>query len=348
MKTHGYSELLKYLKKSNSALSSLKDGKEIFESICHFIVENGVAVSSLSTYQIVDEFFNYHCHQIRVDPQAFIKTTYRIIDELKQSNSYSITKSRIAQILKETELQNVRIEDFSPILIPYKNWYRFSHSDIKTYIITKYINCIETGQFSELVTEYLWEPDDNRILDFLQNANRDKTWAFYIIPELERLLDSINFTNEQTVLLSFSDFFSVEFELLWEKKEKRFDTFSASNSESHYENLLHFCGIYFYVSEFETYFENDYQHGEVITKLSINTKIVGKLYKRVIETVPKKTSRYLLSEDSVTVFEIKLSDFLKSEENLAIARDIGMVSYVSDIVGRIKAIIENSKVQIKV
>lgn len=214
MKTHGYSELLKDLKKSNSALSSLKDGKEIFESICHFIVENEVAISSLSFYQLVDEFFNYHCQQIRVDPQAFIKTTYRIIDELEQFNHYSITKSRIAQILKETELKNVRIEDFSPILIPYKNWYRFSHSDIKTYIITKHINCLETGQFSELVTESLWEPDDNRILEFLQSANRDKIWTFYLIPELERLLHNINFTNEQTVLLSFIDFFNIEFELV--------------------------------------------------------------------------------------------------------------------------------------
>lgn len=345
LKTQGYSELLQNLKKGNSALTSLKDGKEVFESICHFIVENEVAISSLCTYQLIDEFFNYHCLQIRVEPRTFIKVVYRIINELEQLDGYSITKSRVTQILKETELQNVRIEDIRPILIPYKNWYQFSHSDIKTYIVSKHINSAEIDQFSELVTESLWEPDDFRILSFLQSANRDKTWMFYIIPELERLLDSINFANEQTVLHSFIDFFSVEFDLAWEKKEKRFDSFSSSNSESHYENLLHFCGIEFYVSDFETYFEDDYQHGDTITKLNINTKILRKLYKRIIETVPKKTSRYLLREDPITVFEIKLSDFLKSEENYSLARDIGMESYINDVIRGIKGIVKNKKAQ---
>lgn len=97
------------------------------------------------------------------------------------------------------------------------------------------------------------------------------------------------------------------------------------------------------MSDFETYFEEDYQHSDTITKLSINTKIMRKLYKRVIETVPQKTSRYLTREDSVTVFEIKLSDFLKTEENYIIAYDIGMVSYVHDIIRRIREIIERKK-----
>ena len=70
-----------------------------------------------------------------------------------------------------------------------------------------------------------------------------------------------------------------------------------------------------------------------------------KLYKRVIETVPQKTSRYLAGDDSVTIFEIKLSDFLKTEENYTIANDIGMVSYVHDIIREIREIIESKKVR---
>lgn len=118
--------------------------------------------------------------------------------------------------------------------------------------------------------------------------------------------------------------------------------------ESHYESLLHFCGIEFCVNDFEAYFEHDYQHGDAVTKLSVNTKVLRKLYKRVIETVPKKTKRYLLSEESVTVFEIKLSDFLKPEENYTLAKDIGMVSYVCDVISRIRVIIKNNKVEAKI
>jgi DNA replication protein DnaC len=343
LKTYGYTELLKDLKKNKSALSSLKDAKEIFESTCHFIVEKKLVTSKLDTYQLIEKFFNYHCDRIRVHPELFIKAAYKIIEGLEQSGHYSATKSTLVQAFKEVGTQKIRIEDFNPILIPYKNWYRFGHPDIQTYIIAKYIDCFEGDQFSKLVSEFLLEPNDHRILQFLQSANNNKIWTFYLIPELERLLGCINFTNQQTVLISFIDFFNIEFELAWEKK--KFDSFSASNSESHYENLLHFCGIDFYVSDFETYFEEDYQHSDTFTKLSINTKIMRKLYKRVIETAPQKESQYLRRGDSVTIFEIKLSDFLKTEENYTIANNIGMVSYIYDTIHRIRKIIECKKVE---
>lgn len=343
LKTYCYTELLKDLKNNKSALCSLKEAKEIFESTCHFIVEKKLVISDLDTYQLIEKFFNYHCDRISVHPELFIKAAYKIVEGLEQSDHYSVTKSRVVQAFNEVGTQKIRIEDFKPILIPYKNWYRFGHSDIQTYIIAKYIDCIEGDQFSKLVSESLCHDDDHRILQFLQSANSIKIWTFYIIPELERLLGCINYTNQQTVLISFTDFFNIEFELAWEKK--KFDSFSASNSESHYENLLHFCGIEFYVSDFEIYFEEDYQHGDTITKLSINTKILRKLYKRVIATIHPKKSRYLAREDSVNVFAIKLSDFLKTEDNYTIANDIGMVSYVNDKIRRIREIIESKKVQ---
>ena len=106
---------------------------------------------------------------------------------------------------------------------------------------------------------------------------------------------------------------------------------------------MQFCGIEFYVSDFENYFIDDYQHCDTITKLSINTKIRRKLNKRVIKTVPKKTSRYFFREDLVTVFEIKLSDFLKSGKNYALIREIGMESYIYNIVRKVKEIIEIEK-----
>lgn len=345
LKKKGNKELLNVVKKSDSCLSSLKDSREIFEGICNFIVEYNVVVNELDTFQLIDKFFKCHCNRIRVQPELLIKATYKVIEELEQSDRYSTTKSRVFQVFKEIGMQKIQIEDLKPILIPYGNWYRFSDSDIKTYIVAKYVDSFEADQFSKRVTESLWEYDNHQILQFLSSANSRKIWISYLIPELERLLRSINFTNEKTALISFIDFFNVEFELAWEKKEKKFETFSGSNSESHYENLLHFCGIEFYVSDFEIYFEKDYQHGDTIAKLSINTEITRKLYKRVVETVPQKTSQYLASDDPVTIFEIKLCDFLKSEENYTIAIDIGMVSYIHDIIQEIREIVERGKFQ---
>ena len=336
---------MKNFRKSSSALFCLKDNREIFESICNFIVKNKVVIRDLDTYQLIDKFFNYHCKRIKVQPESLIIVAYKIIEELEQSDRYCITGTRIVHTLKVNGLTKTTIEDLKPILISNGNWYRFSHSDITTYIVAKYVDSFEGNPFSKLVTESLWEHDNHRVLQFLRSANNTKIWISYLIPELERLLKNINFTNKQTVLLSFIDFFDIEFELVWEKKDKKFETFSGYNSESHYENLLYFCDIEFYVSDFETYYEEDYQHGDTITRLSINTKITRKLYKRVTVTAPQRTRRYLASEDTVTVFEIKLSDFFKTEENYTIANDIGMVSYVHDIIRTIKAIIENKKVQ---
>lgn len=230
LKAYGYAELIKDLKKNKTALANLKDAKEIFESTCHFIVINKVDISNLDTYQLIEKFFNYHCDRISVQPEACIKAAYKIIGGLEQSAHYSTTKSRVVQAFKETGLQNIIIEDFKPILIPYKNWYRFGHSDIKTYIIVKYVDCFEGDQFSKLVSESLWEHDNHRILQFLQSANNTKIWTFYLIPELERLFGCINFTNQQTVLISFIDFFNIEFELVWEKK--KFDSFSPKLTQN--------------------------------------------------------------------------------------------------------------------
>ncbi|MBB6610777.1 hypothetical protein H7F15_06985 [Pontibacter sp. Tf4] len=342
--THGYTELLKNLKSNKSALSSLKDEKEIFESICHFIVENKVTIRYLDTYQLIETFFNYHCVRINVQAELFVKAAYKIIEGLEQSNHYSATKSRVVKAFKEAGTQKIRIEDLKPILIPYNTWYRFGHSDIITYIIAKYIDCFGGDESSELVTKSLYIPYDHRILQFLQSANATKFWEFYIIPELEKLIGSINFTDQQTILLSFIDFFSIKFELAWKKKEKSFEFSSGSNSESHYENILHFCGIEFYISDFENYFVEDYQHGDNITKLSVNTNVLRRLYERVINTVPRRTSRYTSNGDPVTVFNIILYDFLKAEENYIIAEDIGMVSYVQGTIQAIRSIIENNKV----
>ena len=329
LERNGYSELLEDLRNSKSALFSLKDGKEIFERICHFVVENKIVVSDLDTYQLIDKFFTYHCSQISVQPRAFIEMLYKIIDGLEQSNDDTVTRSSVLKILQKTELQNISIEDLSPILIPDKNWYRFSHADIQTYIITKYVNGLEADRSSELVTAYLGEYDDYRILQFLQSANSIKIWKSYLVPELQRLLNSINFANQQTVLLSFIDFFDVEFALAWE--QKRLNAFLSSYSEAHYEYLLHFCGIEFYIGDLGIYFE------DAITKLSKSTKMAKELY----EHIPKKN----INKDAVMNFEVSLLDFLKSDEYYTVVQQTGMASYVNGIVESIAQVISDKNTE---
>lgn len=116
-------------------------------------------------------------------------------------------------------------------------------------------------------------------------------------------------------------------------------------SNSYYEHILLFCNKKFYVSDFETYFEKDFQDSETILRLSLNVTIVNELYKRVISTISKRKVRSIMDEKPITIFEIRLSDFLKSDENYKTLKDIGMVKYAFDLVQTIKEIIENKKVR---
>ncbi|MFN6945829.1 MAG: restriction endonuclease [Cytophagaceae bacterium] len=345
LRTHGHVELIKEVKNSKSALSSLKSNKEIFETLCHFIVECEIVVKNLDTCQLLDLYIKYYCNKNNIEKDCLIKIGFRIIEELNQTDHYSITKSKINEIIKELKLLNFQIKDLSPVIIPYKNWFRFSHSDIEKYILTKYIDFFEGEQFLRSINEFLCVPNDIKLLEFIQTANENKLWGFYIIPELKRLLKNINLINQQETILSFVDFFNIEFELAWNKKEKVFEVYTSSNVESHYEHILLFCKKEFNIHDFETYFLKDYQNEDTILRLGINTKVVNKLVKQVICTVSKKTANYCMSEEQVAVFEIKLLDFLKLDENFKIAKEVGMVSYVNDLIFSIRNIIENKKVQ---
>lgn len=345
LRTHNYVDLLKIIKDNKSALYNLTSSKEIFEGVCHFIIKNEVDIDDLDTFQLLDKFFNHHCNQIDIQRDSFIEIGIKIIAELEQSGNYSITKSAIVQILEETKLPNIHIEDFKPIVISYGNWYRFGDANIETYIKAKYIASLKDSKFSELITQSLCDPDETKLLDFLQSANKEKLWSVYIIPELKKLIKDIDLTNERTILLSLVDFFNIEFDLSWHKNRKTLESYSSSLSNSYYEHILLFCNKKFYVSDFETYFEKDFQDSETILRLSLDITILNELYKRVISTISKKEVRSIIGEKPITIFEIKLSDFLKSDKNYKTLKDIGMVKYTFDLVQTIRGIIENLEVR---
>ncbi|MBK7700503.1 MAG: hypothetical protein IPJ39_18150 [Saprospiraceae bacterium] len=178
--------------------------------------------------------------------------------------------------------------------------------------------------------------DDIEILDFLQTADKSKLWNWFINPEIDRLLKTIDFTDDKSIALSFINFFQIEFELSWNRKERTLEIWSSSNSESHFENIFQFINIEFFISDFESYFEIGMQTNETHKRLFININSQKDIYSVLIKTIPSKTVNSWLNNEQETIFEIKLSDFITSSNNYQLLEDVGLVKYIKQILQNVK------------
>lgn len=338
LKKNKFYSYIKELKNSNSILFKFKENKLIFENICYCLQQNKIILENLNLYNFIDSYFMHYSNQIGIDLNILSNFYFNVYSELEQPNHYSITGKKLRSLLKNSNLNELTIEKLSPIIVPYKSWYTFSIKILEKYFLAKHIHSLIDGSdFKEVIIEHLVDDfEDNQILEFLQSINKVQLWESYIFPELDRLIENIDFKDEKSTVLSFIDFFKIEFELTCNKNNKTFETFSGSNCESQFENILSFCNIEFFTSDFEVYFNEEYHTDDTILKLGINTKVVKKLYQTVVKTIDQKESRSLATDESVTIFEIILFDFLQNDENYQIIKRVGMVNYVLQIIDKIK------------
>jgi|GEM_PF-5048155 len=338
LKEHKYTSYLKEIKKFNSILSQFSNNQLLFEDACHFFIRNEIQIDATDIYHLIDLYFKNHSKEIKSSYESLVRFYYQVSNELQYSDSYSITKSRLNLLIQNSPLSRLNIEDLSPIIIPSKSWYRFSAGIFRKYFLAHHIYAFpDNDQFKNQIIHTLTDAHfDNQILEFLQSIDKTRLWNFYLIPELKRFLKHIDFSNEKTIMFSFISFFSIEFELIWDKKEKNFENYISSCIESHFDNIFSFCKIELYISDTETYFTEKYQDENTIKRLSINTKIVKQLNQIILKTVQPKNSSYLGSDEPGTFFEIKLFDFLQSENNYQIIHKIGMVGYIVQGIEKIK------------
>lgn len=334
---HQFHQFIKEVKNDKSGLSQFKWNRSLFEDACYFFADSQVQIKDLDTYHLIDLYFQNHSRKIEADARELANLYYQISNELKQANQYSITTPKLSLLVQNSNLAGLTIERLVPIIIPYKNWYKFSASVFQTYFLTKHLSTvIDNNQFKEQVRNVPTHPDDNEFLEFLQSINRKRLWDFYIIPELNRLIGQIDFTDQKSMALSFINFFEIEFELTWDKQTRSFDTWGSSCSEAHFEGIFPLCSIEFYLSDFETYFEEVYQNKDAIKRLYINTKIVKALVQAVRKTISIQEYHPRWLDEPAEVYEIKLAEFLQPEANYKIACEIGVVTYVAQVIGKIK------------
>lgn len=337
---HKFHQYIKEIKNDRSVLSKFKSNRYLFEYACYFFVDSQVQINDLDTYRLIDLFFENHSRKIKADARELANLYYQITDELEQANQYSITAPKLNLLVQNSNLAELTIERLAPIIIPYKSWYKFSASVFETFFLAKHLSTVtDNNQFKEEIVNVYIDPDDDQFFEFLQSIDRKRLWDFYIIPELNRLIGQIDFTDQKSMALSFTDFFKIGFELNWDQKERSFDTWSSSCSEAHFEGIFPICGVKFYLGDFETYFEEEYQTEDAIKRLNINPKVVKALVQTVRKTISTQDYHPDWLDDPAKVYEIKLADFLQPEKNYQIACEIGMITYIMEVIGKIKDII---------
>lgn len=335
--TNNYHFFLKQIKNENSLLYHFKNNQIIFETFCEYLVLNHIKVDEENSYNLINSYFAAFSKKLNIDISSLNNLFNDIRISLCQSDEYSLTKSKLNTILNSHNLCALQISELSPIIVPYKNWFKFSNDCFQLYFQAQYIAKLNDSSFFTKLGEALQEPAELRFLQYLEIMDKDRLWNTFIIPEFKRFLRSVDFTNEKTKILSFINFFHINFDLEWIPEENSFEVFSDSCSEYHYEQLFAFCNIDFSPMDLEYYFIGKKPYDCTPERIAINRKMMPILTAAVCKTVRPHATPYLFSHLPTTVYQIQLAQFINSNEHFSLFQNIGMNGYID---AKIKKIIE--------
>lgn len=340
LKENKYFKLIKLLKDEKSILSKFINDKLAFEDIALFLVQNSSENYS-DLYSLLDSHFNDHSIKIEADPKLLAFFYYQILNVLEYSGDHSITRSKLNILIFNSAIPSLKIEQLCPIIVPYGNWYKFGNTLFQEHLKAKYLYSItDNHQYREEIIDACHSPYDNQILEFLQSIDKRRLYDNFIIPEVNKFINAIDFTNQRSIAISYVSLFGIECDLSWNKKEKTLECFSSSCAHTHYENILSLCGGEFHIDDLEVFFMEDI-HEDTIKRLNINTEISNELSRLVIKTMQSKPGRYLILNEPVRLFEIKFSNFLQLDENYQIAEKVGMINYILQTVEKIKCLLHD-------
>lgn len=318
-------------------MTSFTSSEILFENICDFIISKNIEIQNLSTFEFIDLYISEFTNDKSISSKHLINFFFEVNKHLEQSNHYSITKSNLNAIAKDTFGFDLKIELLSPIIVSYHHWYKLSSIYFEWYFVAKKLSNTQNQElYKEELQDYLLNNYYNiEIFDFIESANESKLWEWFINPELDRLLKAIDFTDDKSIILSFINFFQIEFDLSWNKKAKILEINGGSNSEYHYENIFQWMNIEFYISDFENYFEVGIHANETFERLCMDINMQKDIYNVVTKTIPAKIVNSFITNEEETIFEIKLLDFITSLHNYNLMEKVGLVKYIKQIVKKI-------------
>ncbi|RWX00253.1 nSTAND3 domain-containing NTPase [Flavobacterium cerinum] len=332
--------IIKEVKNEKSILKPFTTNKDILDSFINLFNSKVLNYENLSTFTILNELFTNWVVSKNLNPEILKEKFYNLSTSIDFSYDYSISESQLKKEFTNIIL-NFSPTILSPLIIPHKKWYIFSQPDIRIYFIAEYIKTIKDDEiFKENVFEYLCDFQDT-LIEILNISCFHRLKNTIIIPELKKFITSIDITSEKSTILSFIDFFKIEFNLKWNQNKKKFGDSGSSNSEWYIELFLNHLDIEFSIMNLDIYFLKDYHTNEDIQKYFLNKNAYNKLYNIITKTIEKKKRRCIFSEEIGIYFDIGLYEFAKNDENYYILKQIGMIDYIFDIYTKSQIAISN-------
>ena len=316
------------LKKEDSILKPFSKNQIMFSEIINFIQKDNININCFDKYIILDKYFNYYCNSKNLDIEILKKIFFNLTND-SFDYDFSITQTRLRKIFKENKIVLSSLNTLSPIIIPNKNWFDFSCYDFKLYFITEYLNSIQSIKFKDKIKEYSSKLNHGAdLLNYLEYSNKKSFFSLILIPELERFINIIDKSSEKSIFLSILHFFNIEFNLVWNKKDKKFYSDYNSNSEFFFETITEYLELDFSTMDMDIYFTKNWQTKTDIQKYFINTKIYTRLYKKIISLIPLTKEKDIFNKENETYFKINLYEFVSDNENYFILKNIGMEKYI--------------------
>lgn len=335
-------EINKLLHLTKSILDPFKCDKDIFSFFIHWVVQESIALLSYNEFTIVDSFFTYYSKIKGLDLIIF-KNIFFELAENSFDNDFSITKTQIDKLFIKYNISHYEIDVLYPIIVTDSKWYKFSSYDFQVYFITEHFSNLKSNkEFKEKVIDYTFEMFDLELLRYLSYKCKDRLNEALIVPELQRLLSNIDSKSPKTIVSSLLDFFKIDYEVEWIKKEKRLEEMGLKDAEFFIELLIQHIGIDFSTFDFSVYLLNDcYGIEHNIQKYFMNKKAYNNLYKYIVTKVPKRNGFTRLTKESTIYFDIKLYELVKDDEFYLILQEVGMENYVLNLYERIKQAMNN-------
>lgn len=334
-----YKTLKNQLEENNSIIHSYGSHEDLLLLYTDFISKEKIELHLENDYTSFNKFLNYFCDLRSLD----IVSTNKFLMELSVINESndSFTLTEIKNILATLGIKPpYEIVEYlgklSPIIESEKHWYRFCNSNIQVILKSKNYISLDDKKYIKLVES---EENHDNILEIIYQADSTRLINLVFIPNLQRLIDLLDFSSNENQILSFIEFSAFEIQLDWEDKEL---THNSSTISGDY--IMTILGYLLYNNCWEPDFTPFFEiHGSENDYLNPNSQ--RKIYDYIIANFEPKKYINKISNKEVISFEIVLRDAVRDENFYKLLNDNGLIDYIADLVRQAQNYINRYTVQ---
>lgn len=255
-------------------------------------------------------------------------------------NAYYLNHLDAKELFNDYQIDSLNIYYFFPLIIEKNNHFTLLNRSLVFFLLVNKANKLKNIEdYISFIENIIIgdEEESTLILQLLEESNSEKI-SFFMNTELERFTKSVCNSNDKEKVLSILKFFNYTFNLDWNKKNKKFEESSCSQSESILESIFKYKGIKFNIMDLNIYFLADYHTPENCKKYFIDKKYYKDLYQTIINYEKPKNRHDILYDSKQDFFDIDLFKLASNDDIYIILKNIGLEKYILSKLNEIEKI----------